>query len=171
MTGVAWRVRPTRGLMQLTIDGSAHDLTRLSPEAIVDLGVAMVPEGRRLFPKLTVLENLMLGAFRTAPRKSVACLVRASMRLDVNHRVAAAVGFKRLSFASSEEAAQLSGQEIGGVTLVALPADVPVLVDAHVLERASVIIGGGNRPSKVRLDPRELEKLPNVRIADIAIAR
>ena len=68
---VAGLVRPQRGSMRLTIDGTAHDLTRLSPEAIVDLGVAMVPEGRRLFPKLTVLENLMLGAFRKAARRDI----------------------------------------------------------------------------------------------------
>ena len=61
-------VRPDRGRLSLSIDGVAHDLTRLSPEAIVDLGVALVPEGRRLFPKLTVTENLMLGAFRKAAR-------------------------------------------------------------------------------------------------------
>ncbi len=47
---------------------AAHDLTRLSTEEIVDLGVALVPEGRRLFPKLTVEENLLLGAFRKAAR-------------------------------------------------------------------------------------------------------
>jgi branched-chain amino acid transport system ATP-binding protein len=55
----------------LTIDGRAHDLTRLSPEEIVDLGVALVPEGRRLFPRLTVVENLMLGAFRKAARSAI----------------------------------------------------------------------------------------------------
>jgi branched-chain amino acid transport system ATP-binding protein len=65
-------VRPTRGRMLLTIDGRQHDLTRLPAEAIVGLGVALVPEGRRLFPKLTVEENLMLGAFRKAARKAIA---------------------------------------------------------------------------------------------------
>ncbi len=63
-------VRPDRGRLSLTIDGAAHDLTKLSPEAIVDLGVALVPEGRRLFPKLTVTENLMLGAFRKVARSA-----------------------------------------------------------------------------------------------------
>src|SRR6202142_3692427 len=71
MKCVAGLVRPERGGMSLTVDGKAHDLTRLSPEAIVDLGVAMVPEGRRLFPKLTVSENLMLGAFRKAARRDI----------------------------------------------------------------------------------------------------
>jgi len=64
-------VRPWRGEARLTIDGNTHDLTKLSAEAIVDLGVAMVPEGRRLFPKLTVMENLMLGAFRKAARRDI----------------------------------------------------------------------------------------------------
>jgi branched-chain amino acid transport system ATP-binding protein len=64
-------VRPWRGEIVLTIDGVAHDLARLSTEAIVDLGVALVPEGRRLFPRLTVSENLMLGAFRRAARADI----------------------------------------------------------------------------------------------------
>ena len=64
-------VRPARGRISLTVDGEAHDLTKLTAEAIVDLGVALVPEGRRLFPKLTVMENLMLGAFRRVARSAI----------------------------------------------------------------------------------------------------
>jgi branched-chain amino acid transport system ATP-binding protein len=64
-------VRPQRGRVSLTLDGKAHDLTGLSTEVIVDLGVALVPEGRRLFPKLTVAENLMLGAFRKLARSAI----------------------------------------------------------------------------------------------------
>ena len=65
-------VRPTAGMITLNIDGAAHDLTRLTTEEIVNLGVALVPEGRRLFPKLTVEENLMLGAYRSAARAKIA---------------------------------------------------------------------------------------------------
>ena len=65
-------VRPSAGTITLTVDGTAHDLTKLPAEAIVDLGVALVPEGRRLFPKLTVEENLMLGAYRRAARGAIA---------------------------------------------------------------------------------------------------
>ncbi len=61
-------VRPSAGTIVADIDGTAHDLTRLTTEEIVDLGIALVPEGRRLFPKLTVEENLLLGAFRHAAR-------------------------------------------------------------------------------------------------------
>ena len=64
-------VRPQGGRMSLVVDGRSHDLTRMSAEDIVDLGVALVPEGRRLFPKLTVKENLMLGAFRKAARSAI----------------------------------------------------------------------------------------------------
>jgi branched-chain amino acid transport system ATP-binding protein len=64
-------VRPTAGSVRLALDGATHDLTRLSTEEIVNLGVAMVPEGRRLFPKLTVEENLLLGAFRKQARADI----------------------------------------------------------------------------------------------------
>ncbi|MCA8929754.1 MAG: ATP-binding cassette domain-containing protein, partial [Alphaproteobacteria bacterium] len=60
---------PTKGRIVAEIDGEKHDLAGLSTEQIVDLGIALVPEGRRLFPKLTVRENLELGAFRPAARQ------------------------------------------------------------------------------------------------------
>ena len=55
----------------LEIDGARIDLARKSPQQIVGLGIALVPEGRRLFPRLTVKENLLLGAFRHAARGAV----------------------------------------------------------------------------------------------------
>ena len=115
--------------------------------------------------------NTIVVALKTTPRSYVACLVRADTKIDVNHKLSKIVGIRRLSFASAEEAAELSGQAIGGVTLVGLPADVPLLIDERVVERQSIIIGGGNRTSKVRVDPRELTKLPNARVADIAVPR
>jgi branched-chain amino acid transport system ATP-binding protein len=72
MKCVMGMVRPTRGSVLLSLDDKEFDLTRLSTEEIVNLGVAMVPEGRRLFPKLTVEENLLLGAFRPAARSEIA---------------------------------------------------------------------------------------------------
>ena len=57
-------VRPSAGTITATIDGATHELVGLSTEAIVDLGIAFVPEGRRLFPKQSVMENLQLGAYR-----------------------------------------------------------------------------------------------------------
>jgi len=65
-------VRPSAGKIELKIENQTYDLTRLSTEEIVSLGVAMVPEGRRLFPKLTVEENLLLGAYRPQARPDIA---------------------------------------------------------------------------------------------------
>jgi branched-chain amino acid transport system ATP-binding protein len=65
-------VRPTAGKIVLELDGATHDLQNLSTEEIVNLGVAMVPEGRRLFAKLTVEENLLLGAYRKGARAGIA---------------------------------------------------------------------------------------------------
>jgi len=64
-------VRPSAGTVIVEIDGTKHDLVGRSTEEIVDLGIALVPEGRRLFPKLTVEENLLLGAFRTTARARI----------------------------------------------------------------------------------------------------
>jgi branched-chain amino acid transport system ATP-binding protein len=61
-------VRPSAGSVIAEIDGVRHDLSTLTTEQIVELGIALVPEGRRLFPKLTVEENLLLGAFRATAR-------------------------------------------------------------------------------------------------------
>ena len=65
-------VRPEAGEIVLETDGERIDLTRKSTEEIVSLGIALVPEGRRLFPKLTVEENLLLGAYRPSARADIA---------------------------------------------------------------------------------------------------
>jgi branched-chain amino acid transport system ATP-binding protein len=64
-------VRPSAGSIIAVIDGVNHDLIGRTTEEIVDLGIALVPEGRRLFPKLSVEENLLLGAFRQAARREL----------------------------------------------------------------------------------------------------
>jgi len=65
-------VRPTAGRIVAEVDGRSHDLVGLEPEQVVNLGIGLVPEGRRLFPKLTVHENLLLGASRPAARGRIA---------------------------------------------------------------------------------------------------
>lgn len=67
---VGW-VRPSKGRIVAEIDGERHDLTQLSTVEIVDLGIALVPEGRRLFPRQTVEENLLLGASRPKARAHI----------------------------------------------------------------------------------------------------
>ena len=93
-------VRPSAGRIVADIDGVSHDLTRLSTEEIVDLGIALVPEGRRLFPKLTVEENLLLGAYRHAAR------VEMGRNLETCFST-----FPRLKERRSQLAGSLSGGE------------------------------------------------------------
>jgi branched-chain amino acid transport system ATP-binding protein len=68
---VTGQVRPTTGRIVAEIDGQSHDLVGMATEDIVGLGIGIVPEGRRLFPKLTVEENLLLGAYRTGARAKI----------------------------------------------------------------------------------------------------
>jgi branched-chain amino acid transport system ATP-binding protein len=92
-------VRPSAGSIIAEIDGVHHDLVGRTTEQIVDLGIALVPEGRRLFPRLTVEENLLLGAFRRTARRERA------RNLDVCFET-----FPRLA----ERRAQLAGSMSGG---------------------------------------------------------
>ena len=71
MKSIMGMVRPSVGKIEAEIDGERHDLIGRSTEEIVDLGIALVPEGRRLFPRLTVEENLLLGAFRRKARARI----------------------------------------------------------------------------------------------------
>jgi branched-chain amino acid transport system ATP-binding protein len=71
MKSIIGIVRPSAGKIEAEIDGERHNLIGRSTEEIVDLGIALVPEGRRLFPRLTVEENLLLGAFRPKARARI----------------------------------------------------------------------------------------------------
>jgi len=71
MKCVMGMVRPSRGRIVAEIEGEKHDLVGLTTEQIVDLGIALVPEGRRLFPRQTVEENLLLGASRKKARQKL----------------------------------------------------------------------------------------------------
>jgi branched-chain amino acid transport system ATP-binding protein len=93
-------VRPSQGSIIAEIDGVHHDLVGRATEEIVDLGIALVPEGRRLFPKLTVEENLLLGAFRRTARREL------SRNLEVCFET-----FPRLAERRSQLAGSMSGGE------------------------------------------------------------
>jgi len=115
--------------------------------------------------------NAIIVAAKSEPRKYAACLVLATTKIDVNHKLSKIMGIKRLSFASAEETKELTGQLIGGVTVFGLPDTLPVYVDARVMEREAVIVGGGNRSTKVRVPPAELRKMPSVEVVDLAMPR
>jgi len=110
--------------------------------------------------------NTIMVASKTEPSKYACCVVLATTKLDVNKKVCQLLEVKKASFAPMDKALELSQMEYGGVTVFGLPDDIPVFVDARVLECDEVVMGGGNRSSKVLLNPQELKKLPTVQVVE-----
>jgi prolyl-tRNA editing enzyme YbaK/EbsC (Cys-tRNA(Pro) deacylase) len=109
--------------------------------------------------------NTILVVGKSSPPKYVACLVLATTRLDVNRAVKQRLG-TRASFASADATRELTGMEIGGVTVFGLPAELPIWVDARVMERERIVLGGGSRSCKVLAPPAILQALPGVEIVE-----
>lgn len=110
--------------------------------------------------------NTILVASRRPEGKIAACIALATTRLDVNHTVRHLMEVRKLSFASAEQTLEASGMMIGGVTPFGLPPEMPVYVDAAVMERPEIVLGGGNRSSKLRLAPAALLSLPSVTVVE-----
>ena len=110
--------------------------------------------------------NCILLSSRKPKGVYVACVVLATHRLDVNGKVRSLQGMK-FSFAKAEQTVELTGQEIGGVTPLGLPESVPVLVDAAVMNRDKIIIGGGNRTSKIICSPSLLTEIDTVEVHEL----
>jgi branched-chain amino acid transport system ATP-binding protein len=89
-------VRPARGQVRL----GERDITATIPDEIVRLGVVQVPEGRRIFPRMTVLENLQLGAYARTDQ--------AAIRTDMDEVFAL---FPRLAERQAQKGGTLSGGE------------------------------------------------------------
>jgi prolyl-tRNA editing enzyme YbaK/EbsC (Cys-tRNA(Pro) deacylase) len=100
--------------------------------------------------------NAILVRSKTGAEKYALCVLLATHRLNTNHTVRKKMGARKVSFASAEETRELTGMEIGGVTPLCLPADLEVWIDAAVMDCDYVVLGGGNRSSKIRVDPRIL---------------
>lgn len=113
--------------------------------------------------------NTILVADKKDSDNIAACVVLATDRLDVNKKVRKLINAKKVSFASAEKTTELTGMKIGGVVAFGLPSRIPILIDQKVMARPGVIMGGGNRSSKVLLKPAELQKLSNHQIVDISL--
>lgn len=108
--------------------------------------------------------NTIIVGSKKEPRQFSACVVLATTRLDVNHAVRTLMGVARLSFADAEDTRRLTGMMIGGVTPFALPAGLPIHVDAQVMEPEWLIVGGGSRASKIKTVPEVFRRLPGATI-------
>ena len=131
MKSIMGIVRPSAGRIEVEIDGKRHSLVGRATEDIVDLGIALVPEGRRLFPRLTVEENLLLGAFRPAAR------ARISDNLAFCFEC-----FPRLAERRSQLAGSLSGGEQQMLALARALMSSPriLLVDEPSVGLAPVLV-------------------------------
>ena len=110
--------------------------------------------------------NTIVVASKGADPTYAVCVLLATTSLDVNRTVRREMGVRKASFAGADPVRALTGMEIGGVTPFGLPDDLPILVDARVMEPEWIVLGGGNRSSKLKLAPNGLRGLPSVRVVE-----
>jgi prolyl-tRNA editing enzyme YbaK/EbsC (Cys-tRNA(Pro) deacylase) len=110
--------------------------------------------------------NTILVVGKSDPPSYAACVVLATTRLDVNRTVRQRLGARRASFASPDETRALTGMELGGVTVFGLTPGLPIWVDARVMQRERIVLGGGSRSFKVVAPPAILLALPGVEVVD-----
>ncbi len=108
---------------------------------------------------------LLLGSTKGEP-KFACCVVLAHCRLDVNKVVRKKLGVRKLSFANPDLTKELTGMELGGVTPFGLPGGLPLWIDSRVMNCEKIILGGGNRASKLLMPPDGLLLLPEVEVVE-----
>ncbi len=112
--------------------------------------------------------NTIVVVGKSDPAVYAACVILATTRLDVNKTVRKKLGVRKASFAGGEQTEQLTGMTIGGVTPFGLPADIPLWVDARVMDSGRVVLGGGGRDRKVIASPEILTAAGAEVVEDLA---
>jgi prolyl-tRNA editing enzyme YbaK/EbsC (Cys-tRNA(Pro) deacylase) len=110
--------------------------------------------------------NTILVIGKSDPPRYAACVVLATTRLDVNKTVRQRLGTRKASFAPADETRAITGMEIGGVTVFGLPPELPIWVDARVMQRERIVLGGGSRSWKVIASPAILARLANAEVVE-----
>jgi len=110
--------------------------------------------------------NAILVVGKSDPKIFTLCLLLATHKLDVNGVVRKKLGTKKASFADAEETENLTGMIVGGVTPFGLPSSLPIWVDKAVMERTSIIVGGGSRDQKIKINPNNLLNLTNLEVIE-----
>jgi prolyl-tRNA editing enzyme YbaK/EbsC (Cys-tRNA(Pro) deacylase) len=111
---------------------------------------------------------VVVAAKRGGETRYAACMVLATMRVDVNGVVRRHLDARKASFAPMSEAVELSGMEYGGITPLGLPEDWPILVDTQVAEHPRVVIGSGLRRSKLAVSGTTLAALKRAEVLSLA---
>jgi prolyl-tRNA editing enzyme YbaK/EbsC (Cys-tRNA(Pro) deacylase) len=148
-------------LQQLEELGIEHEVVPCDPE-LAD--TAAFCEAYGYAPEDSANTIVVVG--KSTPPVYAACVVLATTRLDVNGAVRRRLGARKASFASADETKSLTGMLIGGVTAFGLPPDLPVWVDAAVMARGRIILGGGSRNCKLLVAPDALLKNPRTEVVD-----
>ena len=108
--------------------------------------------------------NAIVIVGKSEPPSYVMCLALADSRLDVNKVVRKKLGVRKCSFASADETIELTDMQIGGVTPFGTSTPLPLWIDARVMDRERVIIGGGSRDRKLLVPPATLALHPGVEV-------
>ena len=145
----------------LAAHGVAHEVLECLPE-LADTSEFCAHYG---FGLEQAANTILVASKKVEPPRYALCVVLGTTRLDVNRSVRALLDVKRASFADAETTTALTGMLVGGVTVPGIEG-LPVYVDRAVMEVPRVVMGGGNRSSKIVLDPAELLKLPGVEVVD-----
>jgi len=152
---------PPAVIAAMNAAGVAYEIMECDPE-LADTAVFCERYGHSMEDSA----NAILVKSKTGEEKFVACVLLATTRLDVNRTVRKKMGARKVSFADPDETRRITGMELGGVTPPGLPADVPLWVDARVMERPFVILGAGTRAAKIKIDPAYFETLPQAEIVE-----
>jgi prolyl-tRNA editing enzyme YbaK/EbsC (Cys-tRNA(Pro) deacylase) len=110
--------------------------------------------------------NTILVKAKNGVLPYVACVLLGHTRLDANQVLRKRLQARKVSFASPEETRDITGMELGGVTAFGLPDTLPLWVDAAVMQRQQIILGSGERASKIFTPPDSLLRLPGSEVVE-----
>ena len=110
--------------------------------------------------------NAILVKTKTGELKFASCALLATTKLNINSIIRKKLGARKVSFANIEETKKLTGMDIGGVTPLTLPSTLPLWVDSKVMKRNSIVLGGGNRSSKIKVSPKIFNYTFNTEIVE-----
>jgi len=110
--------------------------------------------------------NAILVKTKTGELKYVVCALLATTKLNINKTIRKKLGARKVSFADIEETKKLTQMNIGGVTPISLPSTLPLWIDSRVMQRNLIILGGGNRSSKIKISPKIFYHTHNTEIVE-----
>ena len=116
--------------------------------------------------KLEDSVNAIIVKTKTGKLKYVTCALLATNKLNINNVIRKKLDARKVSFANTEETIKLTNMEIGGVTPLTLPSNLRLWIDSKIMKRDSIVLGGGNRSSKIKISPKIFNFTNNTEIVD-----